>query len=157
RLNRPFFTRVRLGRPFVTMKTATSLDGYVAAARGARTQLTGSAAATAVQRERAEIDALAVGSETILVDDPLLTVRVAYRYRPLVRVVFDRRLRTPPTARLLTTLGAGPVIVVTNAPGDERARARAHALRDAGAQVECVEPDNFLESALKRLATAGVT
>ena len=47
-------------------------------------------------------------------DDPLLTAREVYRERPLVRVVFDRRLRTPPGARLLSTVAAGPVIIVTS-------------------------------------------
>ena len=46
--------------------------------------------------EAAEVDAIGVGSGTILADDPLLTPRGAYRARPLTRVVFDRRLRTPP-------------------------------------------------------------
>ena len=46
--------------------------------------------------EREGVDAVAVGSGTVLVDDPLLTVRDVYRERPLVRAVFDRRLRMPP-------------------------------------------------------------
>ncbi len=104
KLNEPFFTRMRFRRPFVTMKVALSLDGCVAAAPGIRTQLTGPSAARAIHRERAEIDALAVGSGTVLADDPLLTARGIYRYRPLVRVVFDRRLRTPVTARLFSTI-----------------------------------------------------
>ena len=45
-----------------------------------------------------EVDAIAVGSGTVLADDPRLTARVAYRQRPLIRVVFDARLRTPPGA-----------------------------------------------------------
>ena len=64
---------------------------------------------------RAAVDAIAVGSETVLVDDPHLTAREVYRERPLVRVVFDRRLRTPARARLLSTLSAGPVIILTAA------------------------------------------
>ena len=52
-----------------------------------------------------------MGSGTVLVDDPLLTVREVYRERPLTRVVFDRRLRAPPDARHLLDAGAGPIIV----------------------------------------------
>ena len=89
--------------------------------------------------ERAEVDAIAIGSETLLVDDPLLTARGVYRERPLTRVVFDRRLRTPPTARLFSTLDAGPVIIVA-----VRRRARNVATRScargAGAQLELIEP-----------------
>jgi diaminohydroxyphosphoribosylaminopyrimidine deaminase / 5-amino-6-(5-phosphoribosylamino)uracil reductase len=157
RLNRAFITVMRRKRPFVTMKIALSLDAKVAAAAGARTPMTGAAANRIVQRERAEVDAIAVGSGTILVDDPLLTARGAYRFRPLVRVVFDRRLRTPATARLLSTLDAGPVIIVTTADGT-RAAERVDALQKAGATVETIqEGDSFLPTALARLASAGVT
>jgi diaminohydroxyphosphoribosylaminopyrimidine deaminase/5-amino-6-(5-phosphoribosylamino)uracil reductase len=82
---------------------------------------------------RAHADAIAVGSETILVDDPQLTAREIYRERPLVRVVFDRRLRTPVGARLLSTLAAGPVIILTAA--DSARTERAAALVAAGARV----------------------
>ena len=58
---------------------------------------------------------LAVGIETVLVDDPVLTAREVFRVRPLTRVVLDRRLRTPASARLLSTLDAGPVIIMTTA------------------------------------------
>ncbi len=106
RLNQPFFTLMRERRPFVMLKAATSLDGRIAAAPGRRTALTATAANRHAQRVRAEVDAIGVGSGTILADDPLLTARGAFRERPLVRVVFDRRLRTPPVgpacSRLLT-------------------------------------------------------
>jgi diaminohydroxyphosphoribosylaminopyrimidine deaminase / 5-amino-6-(5-phosphoribosylamino)uracil reductase len=161
RLNRPFFTSMRLGRPHVTMKAALSLDGRLSAARRTRTPITGVAASVVVQRERAEVDAIAIGSETAIVDDPLLTARVAYRHRPLVRVVFDRRLRVSASARLFSTLDAGPVVIFT-APltTDDRRRA-ADALRKAGASIEEIkesEIDNraCLPSALRRLLELGV-
>ena len=82
---------------------------------------------------RAQVDAIGVGSETVLVDDPLLTAREVYRERPLTRVIFDRRLRTPPSARVFSTLDAGPVIIVT-AP-DAGSAARADGVRrSAGAR-----------------------
>ena len=161
RLNRPFFTYIARGRPFVTLKAALSLDGMVAARRGARTALTGPEANTLVHQERAEVDALAIGSETLLVDDPLLTARGVYRDRPLVRVVFDRRLRTPPAARLFSTVDAGPVIVMSLASSRSREPARADALEGVGAQLELVEDVDgsgeaasagFLRGALARLA-----
>src|SRR5439155_6247348 len=106
RLNQPFLTAVREGRPFVIVKAATSIDGRIAAAPGARTQLTSGEAQRHAQYVRAQVDAIGIGSETLLVDDPLLTVRDVYRERPLVRVVFDRRRRTPSTARIFSTLDA---------------------------------------------------
>ena len=61
RLNAPFLSVMRRGRPFITMKVALSRDGFVAGPGGARVQLTGSAANRFIQRERAEVDAIAVG------------------------------------------------------------------------------------------------
>jgi diaminohydroxyphosphoribosylaminopyrimidine deaminase/5-amino-6-(5-phosphoribosylamino)uracil reductase len=162
RLNPAFFTRMLAGRPFVTVKVALTLDGCVAAAPGVRSALTGAPANRVIHRERAEVDALAVGSGTVLVDDPLLTPRGAYRYRPLVRVVFDRRLRTPPSARLLSTLAAGPVIIVSTPIAAEQAPDRVALLAAAGAQVELVAPADeapptFLAAALARLTALDCT
>jgi diaminohydroxyphosphoribosylaminopyrimidine deaminase / 5-amino-6-(5-phosphoribosylamino)uracil reductase len=133
RLNQPFLTTTREGRPFVILKAATSLDGRLAAAPGQRTQLTSARAVSHAHYVRAQADAIAVGSETILVDNPQLTAREVYRERPLVRVVFDRRLRTPARARLLSTLSAGPVIILTLA--EWLRTERAQALQEAGARV----------------------
>ena len=86
---------------------------------------------------------MAVGSGTVLVDDPLLTVREVYRERPLTRVVFDRRLRVPPDARLFSTLAPGPVIVLTSMRrGAGEAAQRIEALRAAGATVLGAERDD---------------
>jgi diaminohydroxyphosphoribosylaminopyrimidine deaminase/5-amino-6-(5-phosphoribosylamino)uracil reductase len=135
RLNQPFFISKRLGRPFVVLKAATSLDGYLAARPGERTLLTSAPANRCVQYVRGRVDAVAVGSGTVLVDDPLLTVRDIYRERPLARVVFDRRLRTPPRARLFSTLAAGPVIILTSREALASRSDEARALETAGATL----------------------
>ena len=96
-----------------------------------------------------------MGSGTILTDDPMLTVRELYRERPLMRVVFDRRLRTPPTARLLSTIESGPVVIMTTSAAIEANPARAKALADAGARLE--PAGESLDAALKRLADLEVT
>src|SRR5688500_2697577 len=113
RLNRPYFTFKTKHRPFVIMKAATSLDNRIAAKAGERTAISSDDSLRHSHAVRAEIDAIAVGSGTILADDPLLTAREIHRRRPLVRVLFDRRLRTPPSARVFSTLDAGPVIIMT--------------------------------------------
>jgi diaminohydroxyphosphoribosylaminopyrimidine deaminase/5-amino-6-(5-phosphoribosylamino)uracil reductase len=118
RLNQPFLTAVRKGRPFVILKAATSLDGRIAV-QNERTPLTSAAALRHAQYMRAQVDAIGVGSETVLIDDPLLTAREVYRERPLARVVFDRRRRVPPTARIFSTLSAGPIMVVTSSQLDD--------------------------------------
>ncbi len=96
RLNRAFAIVQTEGRPMVIAKAATSIDSRIAAAPGVRTPLTSREANRRTQRLRASVDAIGVGSGTLLADDPVLTVRDCYRLRPLIRVVFDRRLRTPP-------------------------------------------------------------
>lgn len=149
RLNQPFFTLTREGRPFVILKAATSLDGRIARAPGQRTELTSTAANRHAHLVRAEIDAIGVGVGTILADDPLLTSRGAYRERPLVRVIFDRRLRTPPDARVLSTQNAGPVIIVTEA-GEEARAERQRRLEERGAEIE-VARDGSFGAALVRL------
>src|SRR5919106_3450398 len=79
RQNAPFFTRVRRERPYIIAKAGVSLDGRIAEGSGLRTEITGPAARRAVQRTRAEGDAIGIGSGMLLVDDPLLTVRDVYR------------------------------------------------------------------------------
>jgi len=135
RLNQPFLTAVREGRPFVILKAAASIDGRISAMPGARTEITSTASVRRAQYDRAWVDAVGIGSETMLVDDPLLTVREVYRERPLTRVIFDRRLRTPPTARIFSTLAAGPVLVMTTEGMLRQSGARAMALERAGATI----------------------
>ena len=157
RLNQPFLTLIRKRRPFVILKAATSLDGRIAARLGVRTKLTSVASDRHAHRVRAEVDAVGIGSGTVLIDDPLLTPRGAFRERPLTRVIFDRRLRTPPHARLLSTLEAGPVIIVTTAGAASsisHARSRAR-LEEQGARI-VVGADASLQAALECLGTLGI-
>lgn len=139
RLNLPFITTIHERRPFVIMKAATSLDGRLAAGPGERTPLTSAEAIRHAHYQRAQVDAIAVGSGTLLVDDPLLTARHVYRERPLTRVVFDRRLRASPSARVFSTLAAGPVIILTSGDALRLQSDRARALERAGATLMTVE------------------
>jgi diaminohydroxyphosphoribosylaminopyrimidine deaminase / 5-amino-6-(5-phosphoribosylamino)uracil reductase len=159
RLNGPFLTVMRRARPFVTMKVALSRDGFVAGPGGARVQLTGPAANRYIHRDRAEVDGIGVGSGTLIADDPVLTARGAYRTRPLVRVVFDRRLQTPPSARVLATLTAGPIIVIGMVSAGSGNRDRVERLERTGARVELIEAqpsEGFLRASMSRLAELGV-
>jgi diaminohydroxyphosphoribosylaminopyrimidine deaminase / 5-amino-6-(5-phosphoribosylamino)uracil reductase len=153
RQNAVFLTNIHSGRPHVTLKAALSVDGRLGVP-GVRTRLTGAAADRRVHRQRAEVDAIGVGSGTILTDDPALTARGAYRARPLTRVIFDRRLRTPPSARVLSTLDAGPVIIVTGGRGVASAP-RVAGLEAAGARILAL-PDEDLGTALRALMGAGI-
>jgi diaminohydroxyphosphoribosylaminopyrimidine deaminase/5-amino-6-(5-phosphoribosylamino)uracil reductase len=155
RLNQPFLTTVREGRPFVIAKAATSLDGNIAARPGCRTSLSSAAALRHAQYQRACVDAIAVGSGTILTDDPVLTAREVFRERPLIRVVFDRRLRISPDARLLSTLGTGPVIILTSGQAMVDRRPRVDSLERRGATVVGT-PGGTIQDALRALAARDI-
>lgn len=106
-LNLPFAHFIQHGRPFVTLKAAVSVDGYLApppAARALRQPhwLTGPAARAEVHSLRHASDALLTGIGTVLADDPALTDRSGLpRRRPLLRVILDPHLRLPPASQLL--------------------------------------------------------
>jgi diaminohydroxyphosphoribosylaminopyrimidine deaminase/5-amino-6-(5-phosphoribosylamino)uracil reductase len=101
-LLRPWLHAVRTGRPYVTLKLATSLDGRVAAADGTSRWITGPQARAHAHTVRAQVDAIAVGTGTALTDDPSLTARTIdgglFEHQPL-RVVVGRRA-VPDDARL---------------------------------------------------------
>ncbi|MGN6228495.1 MAG: bifunctional diaminohydroxyphosphoribosylaminopyrimidine deaminase/5-amino-6-(5-phosphoribosylamino)uracil reductase RibD [Dyella sp.] len=118
-LNVGFFRRIEAGRPFVRVKLAMSLDGRTALANGASQWITGEAARADGQRWRARSSAILTGSGTVLADDPRLTVRLpaGADFAPPLRVVLDRRLRTPVGSHVLdasapTLLMHGPDAVV---------------------------------------------
>ena len=155
RLNGPFCTSILEGRPFVILKAATSVDGRLAAAPGERTQLTSPAAARHAHGVRAQVDAIAIGSGTLLIDDPLLTCRHVYRERPLTRVIFDRGLRAVPGARVFSTLSEGPVIVLTSTASHGLYSDRVRALEQTGATVAAIE-DPSLAASMRTLVGRGI-
>lgn len=113
----------------VTLKLATSLDGRIATGAGQSRWITGEPARQAVHRLRAAHDAVLVGVETALADDPELTVRLAgFTGRQPARVVLDSRQRLRPDCRLVTSAREVPtVLVATGAP--------SAALVEAGVRV----------------------
>jgi diaminohydroxyphosphoribosylaminopyrimidine deaminase/5-amino-6-(5-phosphoribosylamino)uracil reductase len=153
RLNAGYFLAQERGRPLVVVKAAVSRDGAIAARRDRPTAITGPAAARRTQRLRAAVDAVAVGVDTVLADDPRLTARDVVRARPLARVVFDRRLRTPVTARLFTATPAGPVIMITTPEAMQTAADHVAALTAAGAVVV---PAASIDAALAALVAQQV-
>src|SRR5690606_39099010 len=135
RLNQAYITVQTLGRPEVIVKAAVSQDRMIAAGPGVRTAISSDEARVRTHQLRAAVDAIGVGSGTVLVDAPLLTARGPVRCRPLVRIVFDRRLRTPPGARLFSTLAEGPVIILTSQEALTGHASRAGDLEKAGATL----------------------
>lgn len=127
----PFLTSMTRGRPLLTLKLAQTLDGRLSAPTSR--WVTGPASRRAVHRLRSRVDAVLVGSGTVLADDPRLDVRDAPTRRGQPRaVVLDARGRTPDTARV-----ARPDTVVVTASGDPRWEER---LRARGVEVVRVAP-----------------
>jgi diaminohydroxyphosphoribosylaminopyrimidine deaminase/5-amino-6-(5-phosphoribosylamino)uracil reductase len=112
---RPWLHAMRTGRPYVTWKFAATLDGRVAAADYTSQWISSAASRADAHRLRGAVDAIVVGSGTVLADDPHLTVREAEHLaeRQPLRVVLDRRHRVPPDARVLD--GAAETVVLDTA------------------------------------------
>jgi diaminohydroxyphosphoribosylaminopyrimidine deaminase/5-amino-6-(5-phosphoribosylamino)uracil reductase len=119
--NAAFFTWVASGRPHVTLKVAVSADDF-AGYRDRPSKLTGIRTDRLMHRQRAEVGAIAVGANTVLIDDPLLTTRLVFRQMPLARVIFDRRGRVPSTARVFGTQEHGTVTIAAGEVFDELTR-----------------------------------
>ncbi len=132
-LNAGFFLRVGEGRPLVTLKVASSLDGRIATHRGESKWITGGAARAAGHRLRAEADAILVGSGTVMSDNPDLTCRLpGLEERSPVRLVVDGRLRLPLTSRLVATAGRPATWIITRSGNDAQ---RRQALFDCGVDL----------------------
>jgi diaminohydroxyphosphoribosylaminopyrimidine deaminase/5-amino-6-(5-phosphoribosylamino)uracil reductase len=158
-LNAGFFRRIQAGMPVVTLKLASTLDGRIATASGESRWITGEAARREVHALRARHDAILVGSGTVLADDPDLTCRIPGMERvPMLRVVADARLRTPPAARLVQGAQPAPALIIT-APGHPPA-AQAPFIA-AGADIVTVPAHAAggldLPSLLRALGRRGVT
>ena len=132
RQNEIFLKWVTTKRPFVTLKTAMTLDGKIASHTGASQWITGAAARARVHAYRNEYDAILVGIGTVLTDDPSLTTRLEHGTgkNPL-RIVLDSEARTPLDAKLVAD-GVAPTIIVVSERADHR---RVNLLRACGAEV----------------------
>ncbi len=148
-LNPGFISRMTRGRPWVRLKTASTLDGKTALLNGASQWITGEAARADVQRLRARACAILTGSGTVHADDPKMTVRDFDIGRQPLRVIVDSTLATPPTAAVL------PALIACHAAAPEH---RA-ALEAAGAEIVELSGANDrvdLAALLTLLAARGV-
>lgn len=128
----PFIKRVLDAQPYVTMKWAESRDGKVAGAMGKRVRITNETSDRVVHQLRARCDAIAIGTNTALADDPLLTARGVERTRPLLRVVLSNTLKIPMTSNLVTSARQHPLVVYCSESSDQQ---RAEQLRAFGVEV----------------------
>lgn len=119
RLNEAFMTSHRLGRPFVMVKVAQTLDGRIATAVGASKWITGEESRVEVHRLRSRYDAVLTSSSTVMADDAELTVRHCPGRNPL-RVVLDRQLKVPLNSRVFS--GDANTLVFASARSADAAR-----------------------------------
>ncbi|MFC1735989.1 bifunctional diaminohydroxyphosphoribosylaminopyrimidine deaminase/5-amino-6-(5-phosphoribosylamino)uracil reductase RibD [Candidatus Hydrogenedentota bacterium] len=111
-LNEAYVTFKSLNRPFVTVKTAMSLDGKIATRTGDSRWITGERAREFVHRLRNEMDAIMVGARTVALDDPLLTSRLdSSEVRSPIRVIVDASASVPPTSRVFSADLPGKTVV----------------------------------------------
>jgi diaminohydroxyphosphoribosylaminopyrimidine deaminase/5-amino-6-(5-phosphoribosylamino)uracil reductase len=141
-LNAAYSHWMETGRPLVTLKAGMTLDGKIATASGESRWITGEAARRDAHRLRSQVDAILVGIETVLHDDPSLTARVSDRPKRLarhqpIRVVLDSRLRIPTGARVLSALEEAPTVIATTKRASGR---KIRLLRQRGVDV-LVLPD----------------
>jgi diaminohydroxyphosphoribosylaminopyrimidine deaminase/5-amino-6-(5-phosphoribosylamino)uracil reductase len=152
--NAHWFTFIREGRPFVTLKAAVTLDGRIATRTGDARWVTGEEARRWVHRLRDRVDAVLVGAGTARADDPRLTTRLpGGRGRDPLRVVLDTELRLPPRLALLRPRSSAPTIVAHAAP-------HARAIPRAGVELlHCRRGKGGvdLRDLLAKLAERGVT
>lgn len=156
KLNEAFIKHVTTGMPFVTLKIAQTLDGRIATAKGESKWITGEAAREEGHRLRDQHDAILVGINTVLKDDPSLTARIPHGRDPL-RVVLDTKLRIPLTAKALTQRSSAKTCIATL---DSMPKDKLGALLDRGAEILIVKEKNGqvdLKRLLRMLGGFGVT
>ncbi|HEV2222898.1 MAG TPA: bifunctional diaminohydroxyphosphoribosylaminopyrimidine deaminase/5-amino-6-(5-phosphoribosylamino)uracil reductase RibD [Candidatus Acidoferrales bacterium] len=131
-LNEAFAKWIRTKLPFVTLKTALTLDGRIAARTGSTTWITSGASREEVQRMRHEADALLTGIGTVLADDPRMTDRTKLpRRKPLIRVIVDSRLRIPVKSGIVKSAKNDALIFTTQSHDSPKGKL----LRKAGVEI----------------------
>lgn len=153
-INKVFFHFIATKTPFVTVKTATSLDGKIATVKGESKWITGDAAREDVHQLRHEHDAILVGIGTVLADNPSLTTRIKTGGKNPIRIILDHHLQTPLTAKIVADQEAETWIVTSNkAPGNKQKQ-----LATLGVKVINVTQDKIdINELLRILGEEGIT
>jgi diaminohydroxyphosphoribosylaminopyrimidine deaminase/5-amino-6-(5-phosphoribosylamino)uracil reductase len=157
-INAGFFLRVRSGRPLVTLKLASTLDGRIATHGGESRWITGAAARRAAHALRGRNDAVMVGVGTARADDPELTCRLPdFKPVPTVRVVADSHLRTSLTAKLVATARDAPTWILASDTADAGRRAALEGTGVTVLRVGASEMGVDLRQGLAEMANRGIT
>jgi len=135
-----YLCHIQKGRPFVTLKTAFSLDGKYAAEDGSAKWITGEKARKYVHKLRSENDVVLTGIKTILADDPMLNVRLPGKVKQPLRVVLDPLLKIPWQSRFINSLAEFPGMIISS--NSMLKTEQAKALRQKGAIIQGLDCEN---------------
>ncbi|WP_438315907.1 bifunctional diaminohydroxyphosphoribosylaminopyrimidine deaminase/5-amino-6-(5-phosphoribosylamino)uracil reductase RibD [Sporosarcina sp. FA9] len=151
-LNRAFFHFIHYGKPYVTLKAAVTLDGRLSTRTGDSKWITSVASRTDVHHLRNIHDAILVGVQTVLHDNPFLTTRLPHGGKNPIRIILDRHLRTPKTANVIIDGAVETIIFTLDSDNTETTF-----LDFPLVTVESISNEvNFLEEVLSRLAKKGI-
>ncbi|MHC1727072.1 MAG: bifunctional diaminohydroxyphosphoribosylaminopyrimidine deaminase/5-amino-6-(5-phosphoribosylamino)uracil reductase RibD [Syntrophobacteraceae bacterium] len=132
--NQPFIKRAVTGLPYITLKAAATLDGFIATSAGDSKWITSERSRKFAHKLRSMADAILVGIGTVLADDPLLTARLPGKKirRQPIRIILDTELKLPVESRLVKTAGITPVWAICS---ESASKERERILTAAGVQV----------------------
>lgn len=148
-INRPFIKHVKQGLPWVILKAGLSIDGKIAARNGHSRWITGESSRNYVHSLRDKVDAILVGIETVLADDPSLTTRLPEGSgRDPVRVILDTHLRFPAEAKMVSQQSASATIIYCGKNVDS---AKLASLEKLGVKINCVDLDGEGHIDLKKV------
>jgi diaminohydroxyphosphoribosylaminopyrimidine deaminase/5-amino-6-(5-phosphoribosylamino)uracil reductase len=155
KLNEAFIKHITMGLPFVTLKIAQTLDGKIATATGESQWITSEDARREAHRLRDSHDAILVGINTVLNDDPSLTTRI-HGGRDPIRVIVDSKLRTPVSAKVVTQKSPARTYIAALPTASKE---RLVGLLDAGAEIVLAREKNGkvdLKNLMKMLGSYGI-
>ena len=155
-LNEPFYKAMTVRLPFVIAKVGQSLDGKIATTSGESRWITSDASRRVGHQWRSRVDALLIGANTVLQDDPFLSVRGARRRAGYpIKIIVDSRLRTPPTARLFSAQSPMPTLIATTV----RSKTKQQAFTRRRVEIITLRPSQGrvpLRQLFRRLARRGI-
>lgn len=151
-LNRAFFHFIKYGRPYVTLKAATTLDGRLASKKGDSKWISSETSRTDTHLLRHTHDAILVGVDTVLHDNPFLTTRLPHGGKNPIRIILDRQLRTQETTNVIVDEAVETIIfTLDNASPNPKLLAYPHVTIEVISQTQ-----PFLQGVLKSLAEKGI-
>ena len=159
-----FLMRINHKRPLVAIKTATTLDGYIATNKGNSKWITGDQARMAGHQLRAKYDAILIGSGTAIADDPMLNCRISgFTGRQPVRIVLDSNLNISLNSKLVKTAKQQPIWIITavNINNNVKNHNKFMALQELGVKIlQCKLGDNNhidIVAAIELIGKKGIT